>query len=125
MRRGSFTAKNSAGEADFSIFVFPAASNPLLANINRWRGQIGLPPIAESQLATETVVLANQGLSFTTIDIAGQAAGGGAGSTRVLGAILYRGEEAWFFKLAGPATAVAAEKAAFNEFLLTVRPTAP
>lgn len=54
MRRGSFAAKNAAGEADCSIFVFPAATNPLLANINRWRGQIGLAPITEAQLPTES-----------------------------------------------------------------------
>lgn len=122
MRRGSFTAKNATGEADCSIFVFPAGTNPLLANINRWRGQIGLAPITEAQLPTEAVTLDSAGLSFTTVDLLGQQ---GGAATRVLGAILYRGEEAWFFKLGGPDAVVAAEKPAFLEFLRTVRPVAP
>lgn len=124
MRRGSFAPKNSAGEADCSIFVFPAATNPLLANINRWRGQIGLAPITESQLPAETVTLENGGLKFATVELLGQPVGS-APATRMLGAVLYRGEEAWFFKLTGPDAAVAAEKASFLDFLRTVRPTAP
>ncbi|MFT3828986.1 MAG: hypothetical protein QM691_04680 [Opitutaceae bacterium] len=120
MRRGSFTAINAAGEADCSIFVFPAASNPLLANINRWRGQVGLAPLTEAQLATETTSLETAaGLKFAVVELLGQT---GAGATRVLGAILYRGEEAWFFKLSGPDAVVAAEKPAFLEFLRTVHP---
>ncbi len=124
MRRGSFTVRNTAGEADCSVFIFPAATNPLLANINRWRGQIGLAPISEAQLPAESATLESAGLSFTTIDIVGTAPAGGS-ATRVLGAILYRGEEAWFFKLAGPDTVVAAEKPAFLDFLRTVRPATP
>jgi hypothetical protein len=122
MRRGSFTAKNAAGEADCSIFVFPAGSNPLLANINRWRGQVGLAPITETQLPAETTTLDNAGLTFTTVELVGQT---GNGATRVLGAILYRGQEAWFFKLSGPDAVVAAEKSAFLDFLRSVRAATP
>jgi hypothetical protein len=122
MRRGSFTARNAAGEGDCSIFVFPAATNPLLANLNRWRGQIGLAPLTDAQLATETTPLESGALKFTVVDLLGQQQGA---PTRVLGAILYHGEEAWFFKLSGPDAAVAAEKSAFLDFLRTVRPLAP
>jgi hypothetical protein len=124
MRRGSFVAKNAAGEADCSIFVFPASSNPLRANIDRWRGQIGLPKLTDAQLASETAILESGELKFTVVDLLGQQPGA-TSATRVLGAILYRGEEAWFFKLGGPDVVVAAEKPAFLDFLRTVRPVAP
>lgn len=123
MRRGSFAVHNAAGEADCSVFVFPAATNPLLANINRWRGQIGLAPLTEAQLPAESATLESAGLTFTTIEIVGEPAGGSA--TRVLGAILYRGDEAWFFKLSGPDAVVAAERTAFADFLRSVRPARP
>jgi hypothetical protein len=122
MRRGSFTTRNVAGEADCSIFVFPAATNPLLANLNRWRGQIGLAPLTEAQLPAESATLESGELKFTVVDLLGQQQGA---PTRVLGAVLYRGEEAWFFKLSGPDATVAAEKTAFLDFLRTVRPLAP
>ena len=120
MRRGSFTVKGQGGDADLSIFVFPAATNPLLANINRWRGQVGLEPIAEAQLATESTPLETNGFKFAVVDLLGKQPGSDT-SVRVLGAILYRGDEAWFFKLGGPDSVVAAEKTAFLGFLRTVR----
>jgi len=120
MRRGSFTVKGQGGDADLSIFVFPAATNPLLANINRWRGQVGLDPLAEAQLATESTTLETGSLKFAVVDLLGKQPGSET-SVRVLGAILYRGDEAWFFKLGGPDAVVAAEKTAFVGFLRTVR----
>ncbi len=124
MRRGSFTARNEHGTADCSIIVLAAAQNPLLENINRWRGQIGLAPITDAQLPAVSATLDSAGLTFTTVDLVGPAPAGGA-ATRILGAILYRGEEAWFFKLTGPDAAVAAEQPAFLDFLRTVRPATP
>ncbi|MES1194548.1 MAG: hypothetical protein ABUL65_01550, partial [Opitutus sp.] len=47
MRKGSFTVKGADGsEADLSITAFPGDTGGLLANLNRWRGQISLPPLA-------------------------------------------------------------------------------
>lgn len=122
MRRGSFTARNTGGEADCSIFVFAAAQNPLLDNINRWRGQVGLSRLTEAQLSAESAKLESAGQTFTTVDLLGETAGA---PTRVLGAVLYRGEEAWFFKLSGPDAVVAAERPAFLDFLRSVRPATP
>jgi hypothetical protein len=110
MRRGSF----SAGDADVSVTVLGAATNPLLENINRWRRQIALPPLAEADLTAQTTTLENAGMKFTLIDYVN------AGN-RVIGAILYHGEEAWFFKMSGTETAVAPQKDAFVNFLKTVK----
>jgi len=114
MRKGSYSISSNGEEADLSITVLSAAANPLLENINRWRRQIALPPIAEADLPTQTTSLTNANLQFTVIDYANNA-------TRVIGAILYRGDEAWFFKLSGSDAAVAAQKPAFLDFLKTVK----
>ena len=50
MRKGSFSIKGDGGEADLSITAFPGSTGGLLANLNRWRGQLGLAPLAESDL---------------------------------------------------------------------------
>lgn len=121
MRKGSYTLRDTTGaEADLSIIMFGASSNPLLANVNRWRGQLSLPPITETQLPVETTTIPSGGFTFTMIDIAGNVSGDPK-TTRMLAAILYRGEEAWFFKLIGPDALVANEKTAFVEFLKTVK----
>ena len=114
MRKGSFSVPGDGGEADLSITMLAAASNPLLENINRWRRQIALAPLTEANLPTQTTTITSGDLQFTVIDFA-------SGSSRVLGAILYHGDEAWFFKLNGPDATVAAQKPAFLEFLKTVK----
>lgn len=114
MRKGSYAVVSESGEADLSITMLYAASNPLLENINRWRRQIALVPLTEADLPAQSTTLTNGDLQFTVIDFA-------SGSSRVLGAILYRGDEAWFFKLNGPDAAVAGQKSSFLEFLKTVK----
>ncbi len=115
MRKGSFAIRNADGtEADLSITMLSAATNPLLENINRWRRQIGLAPLAATDLSSQTTTITNGDLKITVIDSANNA-------TRVLGGILYLGDEAWFFKLNGPDAHVAAQKPAFFDFLKTVK----
>src|SRR4051812_22881438 len=49
MRKGSFAVTGENGEtADLSITAFPGDVGGDLANINRWRGQIQLPPITDA-----------------------------------------------------------------------------
>jgi hypothetical protein len=50
MRKGSYAIRHEAGEADLSITAFPGDTGGLLANLNRWRGQIGLAPLAPAEL---------------------------------------------------------------------------
>jgi len=115
MRKGSFAVRTADGaEADLSITMLSAANNPLLENINRWRRQVALPPLAAADLTAQTSAITSGDLKITVIDYANN-------STRVLGGILYLGDEAWFFKLNGPDALVAAQKPAFLDFLKTVK----
>jgi hypothetical protein len=119
MRIGSFAVSSDAGSADISIIAFPGEAGGLLANINRWRGQLGLDPIAEGNLAGATTALDGAGgLHFTVVDLSGHAGGTPA---RMLGAILSFEGQSYFFKLTGPDALVAREKTAFLDFLKTVR----
>lgn len=117
MRRGSFRIKSPDGkEADLSVFVFPGAAGGLADNVNRWRGQIGLEPLSSEKLTESLARQKNPaGLDFTIVDLAG------ANSERILGAILQRGPNSWFFKLKGPSELVASEKSAFLDFLNSIK----
>ena len=120
MRKGSFTLRGADGaEADLSITMLSATSNPLLENINRWRRQIALPPLADAQVAAETTTLANGDIKFTVVDYTGTQPSGAA--THLVGAIAYVGDEAWFFKLTGPDALITSQKPAFLDFLKTVK----
>ena len=120
MRKGSYTVKGAGGEADLSITAFPGDVGGDLANLNRWRGQLQLPPVAQSEFEATTQHLDRNGLHLTVVDIAGT----GAGAQRILGAMVPHDGSTWFFKLMGPDATVAGEKAAFQAFLDTVKPAA-
>jgi hypothetical protein len=119
MRKGSYavTGENGA-EADLSITAFPGDVGGDLANLNRWRGQIQLPPLAASDLATATTHADINGLHVTVVDFANPSA---ANAQRILGAIVPVQGATWFFKLTGPDALVAKEKPAFEEFLKTIK----
>jgi hypothetical protein len=123
MRKGSFAIKGADGaEADLSITAFPGDTGGLAANVNRWRGQIALPALTEEQLHGVVEHADLGGHHFDLVDVVGTASGK---PTRIVGAILSREGETWFFKLMGPDALVAGEKAAFREFLGTVQEAKP
>ncbi|MDB6170079.1 MAG: hypothetical protein JWM88_2943 [Verrucomicrobia bacterium] len=122
MRKGSFAiAGDNGAEADLSITAFPGDVGGELANLNRWRGQIQLGALQESELAGATRRLAQNGLTFVIVDFASTSS---AKPQRILGAIVPYNGATWFFKLMGPDALVAREKPAFLSFLETVRPPA-
>jgi len=125
MRKGSYALKadGMTGEADLAITAFPGDVGGDLANLNRWRGQVELPPVAQVQFESSVTRLERNGLKIIVADILGTA---GGKPTRILGAMIPHGGATWFVKLMGPDAIVVKEKAAFSAFLDTVKaaPTA-
>ena len=120
MRKATYALQGADGTAaDLAITAFPGDTGGLLANVNRWRGQISLPPLAASQLDAHREHLDLGALHVDVVDFAGTASGS---LTRIIGAVVPLDGETWFFKLMGPDALVAREKPAFREFLRTVRP---
>jgi hypothetical protein len=119
MRQGSFLVPGAGGAtADMSVVSFPGTGGDDLANINRWRAQVSLPPIAAADLPSQVQNLAAPAGQFVLADFAGTAADKGA--TRLLGAWLRQPDRVWFFKLMGPADLVESQKEAFTGFLQSV-----
>jgi hypothetical protein len=117
MRRGSFAAGADAS-ADISITAFPGDVGGVLPNINRWRGQVGLPPVDETGLAQITQSREINGLKFVITDAAGTANGG---PSRIVAALVPWQGRIWFFKLTGSNAVVSSVKPSFLEFVETVR----
>jgi hypothetical protein len=118
MRKGSFAIKGDGGEADLGITAFPGATGGLEANLNRWRGQVGLPPQSPAEVTASVEKFSAHGLEFLVVDYAG-------GGNRLIGAIVPYGGNSWFFKLMGPDALVAGQKDAFHAFLRTVKEATP
>ena len=119
MRKGSFSLPGAGGsEADLSIISFPGDAGGIADNLNRWRGQVQLPPLDPAELASSAHTIANAGLRFTIVDYVGTTT---TGPTRLIGAVLPFEKETYFFKLLGPEPVVAQHKDAFMDFLKTVK----
>jgi len=107
-------------KAEVTVSVFPGNVGGVLANVNRWRGQIGLPPASENDLASMTSSLDAPGGKAILIDMSGTDAKTGQ-KARLIGAILPQGERTWFYKLIGDEQVAAREKQAFVKFVQTAK----
>jgi hypothetical protein len=122
MRKGSFTLADGSVSADLGITAFPGDVGGEFANVNRWRGQLGLAPIAQTEAAAAITRLEANGLKFALVDFSGTASGA---PSRLIGVMVPFGGATWFFKLLGPDAVVTKEKAGFLEFIETVKPAQP
>jgi hypothetical protein len=117
-------AKYSVAEgdtsADITISFFPGEVGGVLANVNRWRGMVGLPPLATDGLDKATESLDVPGGKAILVDVNGKSAKTGKES-RLIGVIWPREGQTWFYKLAGDPSIVDKENAAFRKFVQSVR----
>lgn len=110
MRKGSWSVDGPGGPADLAVTAFPGDVGGRVANINRWRSQLGLPPGDAEML--DAVVRASVGA--TAGEVVDIRSADGAQATVAI--IARKGETSWFLKLTGPAATVAAARPAFLAF---------
>jgi hypothetical protein len=117
MRVASFKVTGPDGKsADVSVIPLPGVAGSDAANVNRWRGQVGLSPVAPDDLKKSAEDVEAGGQPAQLYDIAGQNPGSGE-AERILGVIQHRDDMAWFFKMTGDAGLVEQQKPAFVAFL--------
>jgi len=95
-----------SARAEVSISVFPGDTGGTLANLNRWRRQIGLEEVDESGMSPLVSALDPANPEAKLVDMTNN-------NKRLVGAIVPRGGRYWFYKLLGDAEAVAPERDAF------------
>ena len=109
----------NGAKAEVNVAQLSGNGGGVLANVNRWRGQIGLDPVDEISLAKLTTTLDVTGGRATLVDMTGNDMSGQ--STRLVAAIVPMGDQTWFYKLMGDETVVASQKDAFTKFVQTAR----
>ena len=109
----SFSIASEAGQkAAVTISVLQGEGGGTLANVNRWRGLLSLPPIAEDALAALTNSLDVLGGKGTLVDF--------TGPSRMVAVSVTHGGQTWFYKLLGDNDVVSREKAPFIKFVQSV-----
>jgi len=109
-------------EARLEMRVTPlglGARDPL-ANVNVWRGQLGLGTIEASELDRYVRAVTVDGAERYLVDLGGPGVGGGP-PERMLAAIVPAADRAWFFVLHDADSRVEPHVAEFEEFILGVR----
>lgn len=118
----SFHANTAAPEEEhvtITVTRLTGEGGGAVANINRWRGQVGLPPIAK--LEEQPMERVDTGVGPAAIlDLVGD-------KGRTLGAILPRAEtnETWFWKATAEAARLEGVKAELVAMVATVKPAEP
>jgi hypothetical protein len=107
MRIGNYAVTNEAGQTlDFSITSFPGQVGGILANVNRWLGQVGIDPTDEEGL--------KQYLSDRTVDQKpAKLVLAESDDQALYAAILFHKDRSWFLKLMGDRALAQAEKENF------------
>ena len=96
------------------VTVFPGDVGGMLANVNRWRGQVGLQPIAEADIAKHTAqVKLADGTTATTMDFTGA-------NGRILAASIPQKDRTWFIRSMGQVEPVGKTKAGFDAMVKSV-----
>jgi hypothetical protein len=113
-------AGEGGARADVNISRSEGDGGGVLPNINRWRGQLGLAPAAEGDLGQFSGPLDVAGARAILVDMTGTDVKTGQ-PARVIGAIVLRAQEAWFYKLMGDSALAAREKDSFIRFVQSVQ----
>lgn len=106
MRRAIY----AAGPAEFTVVSLPGEAGGALANVNRWRGQLGLGPVAE--VGGREVKTPAGPATLVDFEHKGR---------RTAAAFMMIDGESWFFKLTGPSKAVAKAKPGLLGVLRSLR----
>ena len=112
---------STPGKLDVSVTVFPGQAGGEIANVNRWRNQIGLPPVDEAALARDRKTLKSPAGNVAVFDYTSE----GETKTRLVAAILFAGGNSWFVKMVGDAGPVTASRTDFVRLLESLRLAKP
>jgi hypothetical protein len=115
--RAEFSISGASGKkADVNVAELGGEGGGLLPNVNRWRGQLGLSPVAENDLPQMAQSLDVPGGHATLVDLTGTDLKTGT-LTRLVGVIVPQNGQTWFYKLMGDESIVAQQKDTFTKFI--------
>jgi hypothetical protein len=112
-------AGSDNSQAAVNVSMSAGDGGGVLGNVNRWRGQLGLNQLSQAEVDKLVTSVDIDGGKAMLVDMSGTDMKSGA-KTRLVGAIVPKGQQTWFYKLMGPATLVEQQKDVFAKFVQTV-----
>lgn len=120
MLSAKFSIAGNDGSAEVNI-LSSGMDSGLAANVNRWRGQLGLPPVAQEDEFSKMVSSIDAGGGKAqVVDLSGADSKTGK-PARLIGIIVPQNGQTWFYKLMGDEPIVARQKDAFIQFVQSAK----
>ena len=116
MRLASFDVPYSKGVGDLSIVSLSGSSGGLLANVNRWRGQVELEPINETDILTTSTVGESKMGPYRVFKMINENKKGKA----IIAAVLPTGEKTFFIKLTTDVQGISELETSFKKFCSSI-----
>lgn len=113
LRKATLQVSDANGSAELTVLVFPGDVGGTLANVNRWRGQIGLAPASEPELASMSESYSISQHRGLYVRLLGE-------PKSILGGLLPFHGNTWFFKFMGDSATVLANETQLKAFLDSV-----
>jgi len=107
-------------QAAVNVSMSAGDGGGMLGNVNRWRGQLGLGQQSQAEVDKLVTSVDIEGGNAMLVDMSGTDMKSGA-KTRLVGAIVPKGQQTWFYKLMGPAALVEQQNATFTKFVQTAK----
>jgi len=119
MLLAQFGIAGDAGAGTVTVSQLGGAAGGLTANLNRWRGQLGLAPVstAEAENSAKTIDVSSGKATF--VELSGKSARTGQPEDMIVVMVPQAGST-WFYKLTGDKSLVARERDAMLKFVKTV-----
>ncbi len=111
---------NGDAMAAVNISQLDGDGGGLLPNLNRWRGQLGQPPITDDDAAKLPTIDAS-GAKAVVADFTGTDIGNGGKPARLVGVVLPLNRQTWFYKLMGDPDIVSQQKDSFIAFIQSAK----
>ena len=111
---------NDGAMAAVNVSQLDGDGGGLLPNINRWRGQLGQPPITDDDAAKLPTIDAS-GAKAVVTDFTGTDMRNGGKPARLVGVVLPLNGQTWFYKLMGDPNIVSQQKDAFVAFVQSAK----
>ncbi|HVU27693.1 MAG TPA: hypothetical protein VHG71_08160 [Verrucomicrobiae bacterium] len=115
-----FLIQTNGATAEVNVAELAGDGGGLAANVNRWRGQLGLPPADEMEFSKTISTFEVPNGQATLVDFSGTDSKTGK-PARLVGAIVPQNGQTWFYKLMGDPQIVAQQKDAFLKFIQSAK----
>lgn len=121
MTAAAFAVSDANPQVKCTVTPLALIPNAVQSNVNRWEGQLGLPPTEPKDMVKKIKPVQVGDQLVNVVDLQSD-------KLQMLGAIIER-DQLWFIKLAGPKEVVSAQTEKFDAFIkslkFTDQPTAP